>query len=168
MVASSSSRDRFCAWPPPLREAAILVVFALMVTALSWALRADRLPLRAATTVYELELAAPVVEVADALELYDEGLHIFIDTRFATDAGAPVIPGSIPLRQASFDDDLLAVFDFVGPDDPLVLYDDGGLVLASSIAVRLADRGFTDVQILAGGLAAWRRAGGELNGQESP
>jgi rhodanese-related sulfurtransferase len=139
----------------------MLLLAAVAATALSWALRGDRLPLPGDTTVYELELAAPLVQPDEALRLYDEGDVLFADTRAGT-VGQSVIPGAFPLRQDSFDDDLLAVFDFVEAETPLLLYGDGSLGVTSSVAARLVERGYTDVRILAGGVAAWRNAGGEV------
>jgi rhodanese-related sulfurtransferase len=46
-------------------------------------------------------------------------------------------------------------------DTPIVVYDDGE-GLAPRAAKRLAELGYTDVALLAGGLAGWRDAGGEL------
>jgi len=71
------------------------------------------------------------------------------------------------LRQDTFDDDLLAVFDFVEPETPLLLYGDGGLGVTSSVAARLVERGYTDVRILAGGVGAWQSAGGEVRDGET-
>lgn len=146
-----------------LGQAGWLLAVTLLLTAGSWALRPGRLPLLADASVYELELSAPLIDVPTALGLYEEGMHIFIDTRSAEDAAVSglAVPGSVSVRQENFDDDLLAIFDFVGPDDPLVLYDNGGLLIASNIAARLAERGFGDLSIMAGGVAAWREAGGE-------
>ena len=46
-------------------------------------------------------------------------------------------------------------------DTPIVVYDDGE-GLAERAAVGLQVLGYTDVRLLAGGLAGWREAGGEL------
>jgi rhodanese-related sulfurtransferase len=146
-----------------LREALILTAVAAVTTAVAWGLRSDRLPLRADPAYYELELAAPLVDPAAALDLYDEGNHLFVDTR--PDA-ATTIPGAFRVREATFDDDLLANFDFLTPSDPLVVFGDGSLAAASNVAGRLKDRGYADVVILAGGLEAWRRQGGPLVSRE--
>jgi len=163
LPASSSERGFPADRATVAGQAGLLLAAAILLTVLSWSLRPDRLPLRADTSVYELELAAPMVDMATALALYEEGLHVFVDTRPTAAAAASglAVPGAVPVRQDSFDDDLLAVFDFMGPDDPLVLYDDGGLLGASNIAARLVERGFGDLSIMAGGVAAWREAGGE-------
>ena len=143
------------------KEAVLLLAVAAVLTALGWALRPDRLPLRADPAYYELELAAPLVDPAGAMALYDAGDHLFVDAR----AGAPetTVPGAFPVREASFDDDLLRVFDFLTPADPLVIFGDGDLAGASNVAGRLADRGWTDLRIMSGGLAAWEAAGGPVS-----
>jgi rhodanese-related sulfurtransferase len=142
----------------------ILVLAAAAVTAVTWYFRADPLPLRADPSYYELELAAPLVDPAGALLLFDEGNHLFVDTR--PDA-ATTIPGAFRVREATFDDDLLANFDFLTPNDPLVVFGDGSLAAASNVAGRLKERGYADVVILAGGLEAWRRQGGPLVTREN-
>lgn len=154
-------RDRDRGWSRILREAGVLLLATLVVTAVSWSLRSDRLPLRANPAVYELELAAPLVQPAAALALYDEGEVLFADTRTDPGSGA-IIPGAFPLRPDTLDDDLLAVFDFLESETPLLLYGDGSLVVTSGVAARLIERGYADVRILAGGMAAWRKAGGEV------
>lgn len=161
MIASPTPRTAAAERPlaAAVREAAVLVAVAFLVTAVSWALRPGRLPLRADAAYYELELAAPLVATAEALALYDAGDHLFVDTR--PDAPA-TIPGAFRVREATFDDDLLAHFDFLTPSDPLIVFGDGDLAAASNVAGRLLDRGFADVVILEGGLAAWQRQGGPL------
>lgn len=148
-------------WPASLREAGILLLVSLLAAGIWWARSADRLPLQAEPAVYELELAAPLVEVAEARILYDEGVHLFVDTR-ALNSGE-TIPGSLLIREATFDDDLLANFDFMLPEDALILFGDGDLSRTSNIAGRLQQRGFENLLILSGGLAAWKKAGGEIS-----
>ena len=161
--AVTTPRAEGGAGPRPLvaawREALILVAAAALATGVAWGLRPDRLPLRADPAYYELELTAPLVDPAEALVLYDEGNHLFVDTR---PGAATTIPGAFGVREETFDDDLLANFDFLTPGDPLVVFGDGSLAAASNVAGRLRDRGYTDIVILAGGLEAWRRQGGPL------
>ncbi|PJA73882.1 hypothetical protein CO151_10860 [bacterium CG_4_9_14_3_um_filter_65_15] len=152
----------------PLMEACALSVIVLAVTAVSWALRPDRLPLSADPTFYKLELDAPLIATKQAVALYDAGTHLFVDTRPGPIGATPTIPGSVPIRQDSFDDDLLDLFDFITPEDPLILFGDGNLSLASSIAARLKARGYVDLEILSGGLEAWRAAGAPLTGESGP
>jgi len=151
----------------PAVEAMLLLGATVVLTAGSWALREDGLPLRADPSFYELQLAAPLVTVEQALALYDAGDHLFVDVR--PDDGGETVPGAFAVREASFDDDLLHVFDFMTRDDPLIVFGDGALTAASNVAGRLLDRGWTDVTIMQGGIAAWRAAGGPLSPrQETP
>ncbi len=147
-----------------LPEAAVLLTVALAATAVLWALRPDRLPWRADPQVYELELAAPLVAPAEALALYDAGDHLFVDVR--PGQPATTVPGAFLVREDSFDDDLLRFFDFLTPADPLIVFGDGALAAASNVAGRLRDRGWTDLRIMSGGLAAWEAAGGPLAERE--
>jgi len=137
-------------WRLSLREAGVLLLAALLLTVFSWLVRPVRLPLRADPAVYELELAAPLLGIDEALRLFDEGNCLFIDTR-------PQEPG----LDVSFDDDLLRLFDDLYPEDQIVLFGDGNLAVPNSIALRLQARGFTDVRILQGGIRDWQAAGGQ-------
>jgi rhodanese-related sulfurtransferase len=157
----SFARDTAFTWPAALREAGLVLLAALVLTAASWGLRTDRLPLRADPAIYDVDLAAPTVSVDRAIELYDLGDHLFIDTRPAGSDGLE-IPGAIRVREATFDDDLLAAFDFLTPDAPLVLFGDGSLLQVSSVAARLQQRGYEDIVIMTAGPEAWRQAGGEV------
>ena len=72
--------DRAHVWTAAFREAFLLSILAILVTALTWTLRPDALPWSAEAEVYELELPAPLLSVDQALVLYDEGNHLFVDT----------------------------------------------------------------------------------------
>ena len=144
------------------REAALLLALSCVILAVSWALRSDPLPLVADARTYELELAAPLVGPEAAIQLFDEGVHLFIDTRGVEPGSVATIAGALPIRAESFDDDLFDLFDFLMPEDPLVLFGDGDLLSVSTIASRLTDKGYTDLLILDGGVEAWRKAGGEV------
>jgi rhodanese-related sulfurtransferase len=147
-------------WPASCREAGLLLLVALVAGGVWWARSPDRLPLRADARVYELELAAPLVTTGAAREFYDEGVRLFVDTRATTDG--LTIPGALFIREDTFDDDLLANFDFIFPEDPLILFGDGDLTRTSNVAGRLRERGYPNLQILAGGLAAWQQGGGPV------
>lgn len=161
VAARSFERDSGSRLAGAGRESLLLLLAAALLTAAGWALRPERLPLRADPTYYELELAAPLVAVAEAMALYDAGDHLFLDTR--PGAPATTVPGAFLVREDSFDDDLLRSFDFLTPADPLVLFGDGDLAAASNVAGRLKDRGWTDLRIMSGGLAAWAAAGGPVS-----
>ena len=151
-----------------LNEAVWLLLVAVVLTAVSWLIRDPRLPLTADPAVYELELAAPVVEVADALALFDEGIHLFIDTRAGDPTDRPTVAGAFVIREAQFDDDLLALFDDLYPEDPVVVFGSGDMVGANNVAGRLLGRGFVEVQILRGGLKGWEGAGGMVGSAYLP
>jgi rhodanese-related sulfurtransferase len=71
--------------------------------------------------------------------------------------GHPLFAVSLPLSRIE-----LKVLDLVPRSDaPIVLYDDGGGLVARAEA-RLAALGYTNVARLDGGLDGWRRAGGEV------
>lgn len=162
-MTRSSASSRFVPLDgAAFREAAFLLLVTVVATAATWALRTDRLPLVADARTYELELAAPLVSPADAIVLYDEGAHLFVDTRDLEPGSAPTIPGALPIRAATFDDDLYELFDFMTTADPLVLFGDGDLLATNTIASRLFDKGYLDLLILDGGLEAWRKGGGEI------
>jgi rhodanese-related sulfurtransferase len=148
------------------REAAFLLLVAVAATAATWALRPDPLPLVADARTYELELAAPLVGPREAVVLYDEGEHLFVDTRDVEPGAVATIPGALPIRANNFDDDLFDLFDFLTTEDPLVLFGDGDLMATNTIASRLADKGYRELLILDGGLSAWRKAGGEIRDAE--
>lgn len=153
--------------PPPLRVAARQAVFLLVLgvalAAVRWAAWPPRLPLVADATVYELELSAPLVDVDQARRYFDEGMHLFIDTREYGSGAQDAVPGAFSLRPDAFDDDLLALLDIITPEDRLVLYGDGNLAVANNVAARLGQRGYANVELLKGGLAAWREGGGPVS-----
>ncbi len=147
-------------WRAGLFEAGWLVALAVVLAAGWWARNPNRLPLAADPAQYELELEAPLVSVADALLAFDEGMQLFVDTR-AGDFSS-TIPGSFFISEATFDDDLSAIFDFVVPEDHFILFGDGNLNRVSNIAGRLKMRGYENVKILKGGLSAWQHDGGTI------
>jgi 3-mercaptopyruvate sulfurtransferase SseA len=101
------------------------------------------------------------MQPADAIAAYEQNTHLFVDTRnIAIDPRR--IPGSFSLRPDTFEDDLREIYDFLVPEDPLVLYGDGNLILVSNVVKKMQERGFENVSILSGGLIAWDQAGGEL------
>ncbi len=151
-----------CAPRRLLGEAGLVLAIALAATLVSWLVRTPRLPLAAERPVYEFELKQPLIPAAAALALYEAGSHLFIDTRAGLAAGAPRIPGALSLRPEQFDDDLAAIIDFIAPDDPLVLYGES-LQASAAVAGRLAERGYLQLSLLDGGLAAWTAAGGPLS-----
>ena len=160
-AANAPDPGRDSGWSVSLREAGLILLLSLVLTGAWWLRAAERLPLRADPTVYQLELAAPLLDTARALEYYDEGVHLFVDTRAA--GITATIPGSLFIREASFDDDLVENFDFIFPEDQFILFGDGNLTRTSNVAARLLERGYENLTILQGGLDGWRQAGGEVS-----
>ena len=150
-------------WPAAFRQAAALLLVSVVLTAGLWALRDERLPLQAESEIYELEVPVPVVEIADALELYEIGDCLFVDVRPDDERGAGTIPGALRIRAASFDDDLYELADFVYPEDPILLFGTGDLTGPVHVADLMLSRGFEDVRILRGSVAAWSASGGEIS-----
>jgi len=80
--------------PVSLREAGLLMLIAFLATGVSWFLRSDGLSLTADPIGYELELAAPLIQVDPALALYDEGDYLFVDARPSLTDEFQTIPGA--------------------------------------------------------------------------
>ncbi len=145
-----------------VRELAIVLGIAVILAAAVWGLRPDRLPLRANAEFYEQDLEAPLVTIDEALVRYDEGRYLFVDTREPDQTTEGYIPGAFAIRADTFDDDLYDNQDFLDPGEHFILYGRGNLLPVSAVAARLIDRGYENLAILQGGLAAWRSAGGPV------
>ena len=154
-------------WSAALRQAGILVGLSLATAVVLWAVRPDRLPLSADAEVYELDLPAPLIAVAAARQAYEEGDVYFVDTRPGMVAEGTAVPCAFVVREATFDDDLDAVMDFVYPEDPLILYGEGTPLPVGAVAARFIARGYANIQILQGGLRAWQTAGGPVSSKEA-
>ena len=139
----------------------MILAVTLLVALISWLLRTPRLPLSADLSVYELEIDHPLLTIEEALRLYEEGSHLFIDTREPDLESMTRLPGAMQVRPMRFDDDLRVIIDFVFPEDPLILYGDG-LQSTAAVAGRFTERGYEDVSLLGGGLKDWERAGGPV------
>lgn len=146
-------------WMQALR----LLLVAIVLASAGWMLRPDPLPFVADPLTYELEVSAPLIELGEAFLLFDEGNHLFIDTRSMAGPEVETIAGSFLIREASFDDDLLRLMDDFFPEDPVVLFGDGNLMGVSNVAAKLQERGYESVSILRSGLQAWRDGGGDIS-----
>lgn len=83
------------------------------------------------------------------LDVREQGVHY---------QGHPFFAVSLPLSRLE-----LRAFDLVPRRSaPLVLLDGGGEDLAARARAKLAQLGYTDIDILEGGCAGWKAAGGEL------
>ncbi len=153
------------------RQALLVLGVSVLVAAGRWAWPGPRLPLRADRADYEIELAAPLLDVDTARRFYDEGVHLFIDTREPGPGVVERVPGAFFIRPGSFDDDVRALLDVIVPEDRFILYGDGNLAPTSNVASRLIQRGYPNVELLKGGLTGWRAAGGPVSplaGPETP
>lgn len=153
--------------PGALVEAVRLVLIILALGVATWVVRPDRLPLRANAEFYALDLPAPLVAVDEALKAFDEGTVVFVDTRPEADLDT-AIPGAFIVRATTFASDLDEVRDFIYPGDALILYGADAPVPVGDVAALFQARGHSDVRILQGGLEAWRRAGGPIEGEVMP
>jgi len=165
---TSSPSWSMTVWKIAGRQASILMLLALFSTAILWAVRPDKLPLIADATYYKLELTAPLVNIPEALDFYEVGDHLFVDVRSDETANGNIIPGAFIIREASMDDDLAANMEFLFPEDKIIPYGSGDLMVPANIAARLQERGFSDLVILKGGLGAWTAAGGPVSQRIAP
>jgi len=147
----------------PVVEAVGLLLVTLIATSSSWLIRTDGLSWQADPTTYEMELSAPLVDVAEALRLFEEGDYLFIDTRQNAAEAEATISGAFIIRENSFDDDLLILMDDIYPEDPMVLFGNGELSGVSNITNRLQNRGYENLLILRMGIRGWQKAGGMVS-----
>lgn len=145
-----------------LREAGIILLVTVFCMLAAWILRTPRLPLIADHAAYEFEIDQPLVTASAALELYEEGATLFVDTRSLEQFEQARIPGAMHVRPDHFDDDLSVLLDFLYPEDPILLYGDR-LQATAAVAGRFAERGYEDLTLLSGGFAAWREADGPVD-----
>ena len=142
------------------RELGILLLISLAVSILAWAINPDRLPLKADIASYELGVNFDLVNAVDAVQMLNDNAVVLVDIR----SGEPEIrlPGAFPVRQESFDDDFRDLFDFILPEDKLLLVGNGDLMSLSAIAERISERGYKNLVLMRGDISAWERAGGEV------
>jgi rhodanese-related sulfurtransferase len=140
------------------------MVVAIALALGSWLLRSPRLPLLAHKAAYERSLAAPLLTIEQSLRFYEEGTHLFVDTRPLAGDDETRIPGSLNITAPNFQDDLRAVADFIFPEDALVLYGTDNVAEVSNVAARFQERGYENLSIMMGGIEAWQQAGGPVTG----
>ena len=150
-------------WWASIREAALVILVAAAAAVFAWAVQSDRLPLVADRDFYELEAPAPLVDIPQALILFEEGDHIFIDTRPDGPEERDTIPGAFRIRAVTFDEDLYELTDIIYPEEPVILFGDGDLRGTAFVADLLLAREFENILILRGTVEAWREQGGEIS-----
>lgn len=133
-----------------LREAALLVILALIPATISGVLqlkvRSDLKPPTKAVGEVSLEEVRAWKEV------------LWVDARSREAYEAEHIPGALLLNAAEWDDLLVPLFDRWNPDVPIVVYCDSASCDASQrVAERLRDEvGLEHVHVLKGGWSAWK------------
>lgn len=101
-----------------------------------------------------------IMTVTEVKRLLDSGAGVLVDARAVAQYKAGHIPGACSLPLYRMDDYLFAFLDSVPPDMPVVTYCSSLTCEDSHIlAGELADMGYEDVRIFAGGMAAWREKG---------
>lgn len=163
---AARSRPRVPSPGVACRQAGRLLLLSLLIAGALWATRADRLPLLADPDVYALDLPVPLISLREARDRYEAGSALFVDTRRGEAGRRPTIPGSFVIRESSFADDLDAVMDFVYPEDDLILYGEATPLPVAAVAARFLARGYRNLWILQGGLAAWTKAAAPLRSKE--
>lgn len=127
---------------------------------LAWAVNPDRLPLKADISSYELEINFDLVNAVDAVQMLNDNAAVLVDVR--SGELELQLPGSFPVRQESFDDDFRDLFDFILPEDKLLLVGNGDLMILSAIAERISERGYKNLVLMRDDISAWQHAGGEV------
>lgn len=142
------------------KELGILLLISLAVSMLAWAVNPDRLPLKADISSYELEINFDLVNAVDAVQMLNDNAAVLVDVR--SGELELQLPGSFPVRQESFDDDFRDLFDFILPEDKLLLVGNGDLMILSAIAERISERGYKNLVLMRDDISAWQHAGGEV------
>jgi len=102
-------------------------------------------------------LQASCIQVRDALQQRREIALLDVREEDPFAQAHPLFAANLPLSRIELD----AAARIPRRNTPIVVYDDGE-GLAEVAARRLQGLGYSDVALLAGGLAGWRNAGGEL------
>lgn len=114
----------------------------------------------------EANAAIETIAVKDALAIYGEEGYLFVDIREGEERNQGTIPGSVHVPRGFLefhvDPESPAHNPKLATDDRLVLFCASGG--RSALAAKtLVDMGFEDVCHIAGGVAAWREAGGDID-----
>ena len=116
--------------------------------------------------IAEANAVIETVSVKDAIEVVGEAGYTFLDIREGEERAQGTIPGSVHVPRGFLefhaDPDSPAHNPAISAGDRLVLFCASGG--RSALAAKtLIDMGFEDVCHVAGGMAAWREAGGPVD-----
>jgi len=148
------------------KEAVILILIAVTVAIVLYAIRPDKITntpagangdaVRQAST----ENGFTEISLGDAARLFDEKKAVFADARHRADFDAGHIQGAIHLNAADLD---VWISDLLGTTDPttvIITYCDGeACPLAPELAEILFFNGFDHVRYLENGWTRWRERG---------
>ena len=152
-------------WWAIIKEAAILSVASILLALTVNAFSPAGIPL---TSCYNApgssaDCPFPIIDAAETRRLLQEGGAVLVDARSAEQYEAGHVPGARSLPLYQMDANILPFLDEVQVNVPLVTYcscvtcEDSHLLAES-----LAEMGYINVKIFAGGLAAWREAGYDI------
>lgn len=149
-------------WLEMIQEAVILFVAVICLALTVNALSPVGIPLIGSgeAAVATADSRFPIVSVTDAKRVFDAGEGVFVDARSGDHYKAGHIPGACSLPLYQMDDCLLPFLDAVPPDAVVIVYC-SSLTCEDShlLAEELANMGYRNVRIFAGGMAAWREKG---------
>ncbi len=96
-----------------------------------------------------------------------KGTAVVIDARAAPAFRRGRVPGAVSLPAARVDAELRHVEPLLAPGQEIIVYCDGPTCDdALRLALHLQRLGYTNTAVFAGGLRAWRRAGGRIERPE--
>ena len=105
-------------------------------------------------------IAARTISLEEAVEVWNNGIAIFLDAREPQDYAAGHIGNAFNLPALSFEAHFGKVAPLLTPTSRIVVYCDGTQCdLSHRVIERLQQMGFTNVQILTNGWSVWRQAG---------
>ena len=151
----------FMKWTETIKEAVILAVVVVCLGLAVNAFSPVGIPLAGSCP----EPAAadsrfPIVEASEAKRILDAGGAVFVDARSVEQYKAGHIPGACSLPLYQMDDYLTPFLNVVQPDAAVIVYCSGIACQDSHLlAKELADMGYGNVSVFAGGIAAWRGKG---------
>ena len=139
-------------------QALLLVVASMGLGLLGNSISPRGLPLR--TPPASSSGAENYVSLEEAVELWSNGMAIFLDAREPQDYAAGHIGNAFNLPGLRFEAHFAKVAPFLSPTSRIVIYCDGTQCdLSHRVSERLQQMGFANVQILTNGWSLWRQAG---------
>ena len=107
-----------------------------------------------------LERSRRDISLEEAVEVWSNGMAIFIDAREPQDYAAGHIGSAFNLPALSFEAYFGEVAPLLTPTSRIVVYCDGPQCdFSHRVSERLRQMGFTNVQVLTNGWSVWRQAG---------